>query len=239
MALTPRDDASAAVSARPRPRILLVGDSLLVEATPHVKRLADKAGVAVDIQARKGTAICDWVGAMPGIRARFKPQIAVLAFSGNNLTPCVKDARGRGLQGSSLGVRYYYDIEAMSGRLNGLEVFWVQPPARKWWTQGAQAVTAAYADATRWRPDARLIEGGALISPGRVWSETQPCLPEEPCTGPKVSGVRHNVVRGADGLHFCPSSPGFTAHCDRYASGAYRYARAILLPVVRELGRTT
>lgn len=230
-------EAPAAAAARPQRRVLLVGDSLLVEATPHVRDLAERNGVTVEVRARKGTAICDWLAAVPGLRSRFRPQAVILAFSGNNLTPCVKDARGRALQGSSLGVRYYADIEAMSGRLQGVAVYWVQPPARQWWSRGAQAVTAAYVDATRWRKDARLLDGGALISPGRVWSATQPCLPEEPCTGPRVAGVRHNYVRGPDGLHFCPSSPRFTATCPTYASGAYRYARAILLPVVGELGR--
>jgi hypothetical protein len=46
-----------------------------------------------------------------------------------------------------------------------------------------------------------------------------------------VDGVRSNVVRSTDGVHFCPSEQGndsgVIGGCSVYSSGAYRYAKAM------------
>jgi hypothetical protein len=85
-----------------------------------------------------------------------------------------------------------------------------------------------------------VIDGATQITPGGVWSRTQPCLASEPCTGPVVGGVRTNVVRAPDGVHFCPtgrpSVRGRTFPCSTSASGARRYATAILEPLLASAG---
>ena len=76
-------------------------------------------------------------------------------------------------------------------------------------------------------PNVEFVDGGALITPERDWSRTAPCLPDEPCTGPEVGGVRHNVIRSADTVHFCPVPNSVSDPCPSYSSGAYRYASTI------------
>jgi hypothetical protein len=65
-----------------------------------------------------------------------------------------------------------------------------------------------------------------------AYTQTLPCLPAEPCTGP--SGT--NVVRAPDGVHFCPTgnttAEGYFEVCDVYSSGAFRYAVAMLGPAL-------
>ena len=190
--------APVAHAAPKRPRVLLFGDSLLVEAAPHVRALAAKAGFDVDIEAYGGTAICDWQPTVKATRDRFRPDASVIAFSGNSLTACTRDASKRQLTGSALGIRYGQDLDAMAAVLRPSgPVYAVRPPARKYWNVSAQAVDAAYSDAGRVRTT-RIIEGGQLISPGGTWAGVLPCLASEPCVGPTVKGTRQNVVRSPD-----------------------------------------
>jgi hypothetical protein len=223
--------ASTADAAPARQRVLLFGDSLLVEATPQLRALATKAGFDVEVHAAGGTAICDWQAGADAARRRFRPTRTVLAFVGNNLTACT-----RHLSGPALGLQYGRDLAAIARVLQPSgPVYVVRPPARRWWDVTAQAVTAAYADAAQGGL-VRLVDGNAYISPFGVWSATQPCMKGEPCTGPVVQKLRTNVVRAPDHLHFCPS--GYDdGGCTEWSSGAYRYAYDIVDALVRDLGR--
>ena len=73
--------------------------------------------------------------------------------------------------------------------------------------------------------------GVAVEVPGHRYTDTLPCLEHESCTGPVVDGVRSNVVRSTDGVHFCPTEEGndsgVIGRCSVYSSGAYRYAKAM------------
>jgi hypothetical protein len=76
-------------------------------------------------------------------------------------------------------------------------------------------------------PNASYLDAGAAVLSSGRWTETLPCLPNEPCTGP--GGV--NVVRAPDGGHFCPGAAdavhGVTAVCSVWSSGAFRYGTAM------------
>src|SRR5947208_8810 len=124
----------AGAAPRVRPRILFIGDSLLVEASGFVRTLVAQGGPDVEVDAAGGTAICDWLGQAPAIRDRFRPTVVVMAFSGNSLTPCMKDVHGDLPWGSGLGVRYYTDVERMTKLFpsNG-PIIWVAPPAPIYW----------------------------------------------------------------------------------------------------------
>ncbi len=82
--------------------------------------------------------------------------------------------------------------------------------------------------------------GRAVEGPNQSFVWTLPCLSFEPCTGPTIAGVRTNVVRSPDGIHFCPDQSGNAAghvtQCDVYSSGAFRFAAAMAGPVIREFG---
>jgi len=82
--------------------------------------------------------------------------------------------------------------------------------------------------------------GQAVEGPHQSYVRTLPCLFFEPCTGPSVAGVRTNVVRSPDGVHFCPdqggNAVGQVASCNVYSSGAFRFAAAMAGPVIRAFG---
>jgi hypothetical protein len=158
-----------------------------------------------------------------------------LAFTGNNLTPCTG-----GLEGEALGGRSAEDVASvMAASRPSTPVLWVRGPTA-WYPNPNGALVARQTDetASAWS-NARLVDGATTISPDGVWSRTQPCLATEPCTGPIVDGVPSNVVRAPDGIHFCPvgkpSLAGRTQPCGTYASGARRYAVAILAPLLAAL----
>ena len=77
--------------------------------------------------------------------------------------------------------------------------------------------------------------GAAVEAPGHAYTDTLPCLAHEQCSGPMVNGIATNVVRSADGVHFCPTEEGNDAGviggCPVYSSGAYRYAKAMADPL--------
>jgi hypothetical protein len=82
--------------------------------------------------------------------------------------------------------------------------------------------------------------GRAVEGPDQSFVSTMPCLFFEACTGPTIAGVRTNVVRSSDGVHFCPNqignALGVVPGCDTYSSGAFRFAAAMAGPVIREFG---
>ena len=83
-----------------RPLVILYGDSLAWEAEDSfVGAFAGQPGVEVLTRTHGGTAICDWLDEMQDDAARLAPGAVVLEFSGNNLTPCMQDAAGRGVGG--------------------------------------------------------------------------------------------------------------------------------------------
>ena len=82
--------------------------------------------------------------------------------------------------------------------------------------------------------------GEAVEGRNQSFAWTLPCLSFEPCTGPTIAGVRTNVIRSPDGMHFCPNrsgnAVGQVTSCDEYSSGAFRFAAAMAGPLIRELG---
>ncbi|MCU1486199.1 MAG: hypothetical protein JWN67_2945 [Actinomycetia bacterium] len=218
--------------APPRPVVTVFGDSLVDEAADFLRYFGSLEGAEVRVRSQGGTALCDWRAEAE--RAVADPQVdaVALAFTGNNLTPCAA-----GLVGPPLGDRYADDARAVMASARGaVPVLWVTGPASWYDNPNGDLVAARItATATEW-PDARAVDGAAAISPGGVWSRTQPCLAGEPCTGPVVDGVRTNLVRAPDGIHFCPTGKpsvgGRTRPCGTYSSGARRYAVAILGPLL-------
>jgi hypothetical protein len=215
--------------------VVLYGDSLAVEAEPFfVDRL--HAGGVVDVRTRVfgGTAICDWFDAMRRDAAELHPAVVVIEFSGNALTPCMMGADGvsLGIDHNVLHTKYLADAQEILRIFGGqTEVYFVGAPRSRtaearndpdinWFNSMYQAVAMA-------APNAAYIDAGAAVLNNGRWSETLPCLPTEPCTGPDGT----NVVRAPDGGHFCPGAAaavrGVTVVCLAWSSGAYRFGGAM------------
>ncbi len=216
-------------------QIALFGDSLSWEAQSYYDELARAAGdVAHTYDTHGGTAVCDWLTQMREAQAKYHPAAAELQFSGNNLTPCMG---GYGLYTSAYYEKYRADtLQAIKiFTTGGAHVFLIGAPISRaqqsvpeWQRLNMQYEAIAAADPAH----VTYVDAGAAVeTPGHGYTDTLPCLEHESCTGPMVDGVRSNVVRSADGVHFCPTEAGNTAGvidgCPVYASGAYRYAKAM------------
>jgi hypothetical protein len=227
---------AARAQAGPRPVVVVFGDSLVDEAADFLRYFGSLEGAEVRVRSQGGTALCDWRAEAE--RTVADPHVAAvaLAFTGNNLTPCAA-----GLVGAPLGDRYAADARAvMASARPTVPVLWVTGPAAWYDNPDGDLVAARVREAASAWPGAEVVDGAVAITPGGVWSRTQPCLATEPCTGPVVDGRRTNVVRAPDGVHFCPTGTpavrGRTQPCRTYASGARRYATAILAPLLAAAG---
>lgn len=204
-----------------RPRVIVYGDSLVWEATSHIRAWAAARGWDVTVRQRFGGAPCSLYDEMRWDRGS-KPKEVILSFAGNTqyLEPCV---------GSDLEASYRAQMREVkriwSG--SGTEVTWAAAPYIP------QATAERAQDAMRdesYRQGIKVIDGGKYVTPGRVWKWTLPCMPGEHCNGrqldPKVP-AGHNIVRANDLTHFCPGPPHGFDPCQHYMSGGWRYGRAL------------
>jgi hypothetical protein len=218
------------------PRVAFFGDSLSYEAQPYFTSLVAATGQTVlTYDSFGGTAICDWLPKMGEVEASHHPVAVELQFSGNALTPCMK--------GFTAGTPAYYDKYRADTEAAikifvpaGAHVYLIGAPI----TQSQQSdpnwdqLNRQYADiaATDPRHVSYVDAGAAVEGPGHTYTQTLPCLPVEPCTGPVVDGAPSNIVRSPDGAHFCPvktaNQEGEIEGCPTYSSGAFRYAFAMV-----------
>jgi hypothetical protein len=228
-------------------RVALYGDSLAFEAQASFVNAVTEAGTAtVRVHAFPGTAICDFLDQMRADAALWRPQAVVIEFSGNAVTSCMRDNNGMPPTGSSLVSRYMTDarevidiFSAIGTRLSfaSSPIFRSAYPGRN---SMADAVNVMYASLASSSDGAGFVDAGQAVEDHGLYTETLPCLAEEPCSGQlDAQGQRVNVVRAADGVHFCPTAKSVeearTGGCPIWASGAVRYGRALAAPVVEEL----
>jgi hypothetical protein len=232
--------ASPASTARPAspvpPKVALFGDSLAWEAQKYFSSLVlASRGTSVSYDAR-GTAVCDWLSQMRAVEAQFAPDEVELEFSGNALTPCMK-----GYEGGSPAYFAKYRDDTLTAigifRRGGARVVLIGAPISRsqhasdpaWDRLNQQYAGIAWSDPHH----VTYVDAGSAVErTDGGYAQTLPCLPAEPCLGPLLDGVRSNVVRAPDGVHFCPvekaAAVGIIGPCPVYSSGAYRYARAMV-----------
>jgi hypothetical protein len=225
---------TSATDANPN-QVALFGDSLAWEAEPYYSNLlVEQSEVAHTYDTYGGTAVCDWLQRMREVEAQYHPGAVELEFSGNNLTPCMK---GHELYSPSFYEKYRTDTLAAIEIFvpHGAHVYLIGAPITRaqvsvpdWQRLNQQYEQIASADP---RHVTYVDAGAALEGPGHTYTETLPCLKEEPCSGPVVDSVASNIVRSSDGTHFCPTQTGDEAGviggCPVYSSGAFRYAQAM------------
>ncbi|MBL7488866.1 hypothetical protein I6A60_06905 [Frankia sp. AgB1.9] len=201
------------------PRLLVYGDSLIVESQEPFKQAALDAGAhAIELRAWSGTAPCNWVDDVPGQIRDFRPTVAVLAFSGN-LPAC--------MTGRDLLTGYRQDVTTMVDQLvsAGVQVRLVEEPARKADPVDASGRTELgrlWATIARETPNTRVVRADLAVTAAGRFVPSLPCDPGEPC-GPDGQ----ITVRAPDGVHFCPNLVGTGGSCGVYSSGAHRYGAAV------------
>ena len=176
------------------------------------------------------------------------PQAVVFEFIGNTFTACMKGC----LFGSPAAVTLY--CSAISKAINiflgsRTHVFLVGTPiTRSEWSShdtNWDALNVAFAALAAKHPtQVSYVDAGKSVEgPNQSFVSTLPCLSFEPCSGPTIAGMRTNIVRSPDGIHFCPNqvgnAVGVVSGCDTYSSGVFRFAAAMAGPVIREFGLAT
>jgi hypothetical protein len=217
-----------------RPTVALYGDSLSFEAS---EMIADSLGgdARVDSAALPGSAVCDLVSLLEREPQR-SPDYALIQYSGNSATDCMRDDTGRYLSGDAIVQRYAADVERATQilRERGVQVYLVSSPRGRD-DDTAVAINAAFAataDAwsARGEPVSYVDAAASVLAPDGTFVERLPCLPVEGETrGCAPDGTI--VVRSGDGVHFCPENTGGQRACPVWSSGAYRFATALVTPV--------
>ena len=82
--------AGAAESDGPM-RVLVVGDSITQSAQVPIIVAIEDQGAEVRLLAWGGTAPCDWIGPVAETVAETDPDLVLIEFAGNDLTPCIAD----------------------------------------------------------------------------------------------------------------------------------------------------
>lgn len=208
--------------------VILYGDSLSWEASgAFVGRLESESRARGELRVVPGAAICDLLPVMREDAARVEPDVAVLAFVGNNASPCVA-----GLRGQELADRYATDAATATGIFapTGTSVVWAGVPAApglpgqasELIDRGYRRLVEEWADrsgaAVSYAP-----AGEAVTGPDGAYVDTLPCQPDE---GPKQGCTDGRIaVRSPDRIHFCPIVT--TERCPVYSSGSRRFGEAM------------
>ena len=232
-----------------RPVVVLYGDSLAWEAQAHfVAAFAQWPDVRVETRTFGGTATCDWLNDMRTDATSLWPGAVVVEFSGNAFTPCMQDGNGKPLTGDAYLARYRADAETVVRifEATGTRVYFagspIADPARVPDSKRA-VLDAMYVDVAAAHPaSTEFVDAGAAVLDHGHWTNTLPCLSNEPCEGgTDLSGRPVNVVRAPDTGHFCPvnkaARAGVTDICPVWSSGAMRFGMAMAAPVVEAMGR--
>ncbi len=211
------------------PRIVLYGDSLVSEAGQEFSELAARSGVPAQVHTFPGTSPCNYFTSMATAARDWHATVAVLEFSGDVFTAC-----NDGVQVGTAPYYAKYGDEIRSAisifRSVGASVVLIGQPADSTarLTRNGSAVNQLYRSIAKATTGVTYADAGqAVMAKGRfTW--TLPCLPGEPCTGPRGT----NIVRSPDGIHFCPNGKSTPDRgledCDVYSSGAFRFASAML-----------
>jgi hypothetical protein len=228
---------SAPTSTRPAratgANVEVFGDSLVVQAADALRVQGRAHGLDVTVAAYFGLAPCDLLSTVRADLTR-PPRAVVIAFSGNNITPCM--ARdGRKLIGAAYYAAYRRDVGELVASVTALHVpvLIVGPPrlAAEKNVPDRVELDSVFRQIAAQYPGARFVSTAPTLSP-HGFTPTLPCVAAETAAlGCRAGRI---TVRSADGIHFdephsvsCPPGAGGHDAC-RYSAGAHRYADVVL-----------
>ena len=247
VAPTTTEPVVEAVTALSRPVVVLYGDSLAWEARDSfTQALAAHPDLQVVTRTFGGTAICDWLATMADDATSLAPGMVVVEFSGNSFTPCMQGEDGLPLDATTVTERYRADSATVVATFApiGTQVVFAGAPTSGPSATAVGRLNALYEELANAHTGVTYADAGAAVLADDSYTLTLPCLSSEPCGGGYNSeGIAVNVVRAADGVHFCPVSgqavQGVTEDCPVWSSGAYRYGIALAAPVIAALDAAT
>jgi len=217
--------AAVTAPASARRGVAVFGDSLTLQAWAYLQRIATDRGQPFDGGAYGGTALCDWLGGIHKALARDHPAALVLAFAGNNLTPCTRAPSGKRRFGADLVTRYRADAQraiADAARAH-TKVFLVGPAAMRnpVWNDDAARLRTMLRTLAAHHAGVEYLDAHALLSPDG-FRAARPCLPFE--TAALGCHDRSIVVRAHDGVHLSGPVGGNGG----YSAGGWRFATLLL-----------
>jgi hypothetical protein len=243
-ALAKRDRDIKPVSITGRPaRVVLYGDSLSAESRAAFQFAIQSTGRAdVTTKTYGGTAICDWFPDMKSTIPKLHPDAVVLEFSGNSITPCMRDhVNGQLLSGKAWMAKYQQDLSTAIRLIkpSGARIYVVAAPVIR--VPHSDSLAPMYESIVKRTPGAVFVDAGQAVLDHGHYTDTLPCLPFEGagqgCLGGRI------VVRAPDGAHFCPGGAaafmGVTNPCKVWSSGAWRFGTAMAAPVIRDFSLTS
>jgi len=222
----------------PEQRVIVYGDSLVVQAEPYLSAVAHAFRLHVDVRAFGGLAPCDALAGLADDLRHSRPHLVVFAFSGNSLSNCMRDANGELARGLDILTKYRSDIETAIKMTTqaGVPFVLASPPASEDHSDAWKALDSVYRDiAAEHDPLVQYTDAGEQIAPAGEFTETQRCLPFELDLPQSRTACQDDGgmigVRALDGVHFCSNPPTATTTapaCTEYSSGAFRYGIALV-----------
>ena len=231
--------ASSTSTTRPAPttsdpggapsRVSVWGDSLSLQAHDSLREQGRGHGLAVAVNAFFGLAPCDVArDLLKDIETA--PDALVIAFTGNNLSPCM-ERQGERLTGSAYYAAYRKDVgdlvaAAVARDIPVLVVGAPAFPARRNVPDRVE-LNRVLREVAEAHPGARYVDTTADVSPDG-FTNTLPCLPGETVVLGCSAGLI--TVRAGNGVHF--DEPRAVPCLDprdtcRYTAGGHRFANAI------------
>ncbi len=224
------------------------GDSFAHSAAEHVNHFLWTGGrLEVVGGVIPGAAICDYLPQIARDTQQHDMFAAILVFSANSFTSCMAKPNGRPLQGRAAIKKFTRDLRKAVKILEaaGVKVYLGTIPESRGEVLGAKnfhrSINRKLRRVAAKHPNTIVVDAAAaVLDENGDYTETLPCLPNEPCTGGSDDdGNPVNLVRQPDGTHFCSGGygPGIEVAietCPVWSSGAFRYAGALTGPVVAD-----
>ena len=206
------------------PTVIVYGDSFSSEASGQLDSQLQTAfpGWRVIVRSQGGAALCDYKPQMQD-DANLEADLVIIQFSGNFFTPCTNGSLGNYFWDAGWAINLWRERNTPVLFVGGLSR--VGQPAGigtigetfKWWAEYTAAWGTRFVDSSTF-----LVEDG-------IYKDFLPCYASEEnsCTRDD-DRIR---VRNTDNYHLC-NTPGLgglgNVPCSDYASGAYRFALAIV-----------
>jgi hypothetical protein len=221
--------ASCTPPPPPLPTVLVYGDSLTVESRELIVEEVTAAhpGHRVVVRAYGGTAQCDWHPFWAADHEQHRPDVVVLAFTGNQMTPCATSRELSELYGDDAR----WAAEFWSERDVELVVVGAPPFVGAPMNSVAEQYrSAASATGVRFHDSSSsFVDPSTLVA-----GPSMPCSSSEAISTDCAFG--RVLVRNPDGVHLCPVAVNAAALCPEHSAGAQRYANEIAAAIGAVIG---
>jgi hypothetical protein len=190
--------------------VVIYGDSIVHAAAPIIRQSLSRYGITLVDASVGGTAPCDALQFVGSDMARYNPELVVIAYVGNALSPCIN-----GTTGEDVYIRHYLDTKRLINAIGDRPILLDTAPGNIGQSRYTPYYQLVEYEASRFR--AQVADtSAALIDPAtHEYQKTMPCRP-------LIKGCKRVDVRGPDGYHLTPV-------------GAFLYARVATTAILKRL----